>query len=177
MGAAAHRSGGQVGFVLSAATAAVGLYGTVVAFGLGPTFPLALGPESDGRPSIVRVAHDSAVSGPVKRGPQPSTGPERRRSVSPPRRSSYVSSKTTAEKPSPQTAPAAEASPPPPNTVTPNTVKPSAEPSPVPPATDPLPVVPPSATLPAPLPSAPVPVPVVPLPVELPELPALALGG
>src|SRR3989442_10867239 len=65
-------------FGLSAAAAAAVLYGAVVLFGLGPAFPVALGGSHDRSPSVVRVhAHDSAVSGPARRGPQPSAGPAR----------------------------------------------------------------------------------------------------
>jgi len=70
-------------FCLSAAAAAAVLYGAVVLFGLGPAFPVALGRSHDRGPSVVRVqAHDPAVSGPVQRGPQPSSGPARHRTAS-----------------------------------------------------------------------------------------------
>jgi len=67
-------------FGLSAAAAAAVLYGAVVLLGLGPGFPVALGRSHARGPSVVRVqAHDSVVSGPAQRGPQPSPGPARHR--------------------------------------------------------------------------------------------------
>ena len=82
MGSAVHKSSGWMRFCLSAAAAAAVLYGAVVLFGLGPAFPVALGRSHDRGPSVVRVqAHDPAVSGPVQRGPQPSSGPARHRAA------------------------------------------------------------------------------------------------
>jgi len=79
VGAAAHTSGGQLGFVLSATAAAAALYGAVVVFGLGPSSPTALG-ENNARPErAVRMsAPGPAAPRPALRGPQPSAGPARR---------------------------------------------------------------------------------------------------
>jgi hypothetical protein len=72
-----------VRFGLSATAAAAVLYGAVILFGLGPAPPSALGRNDDRSASVVRVPHDPAVSGPVQRGPQPSTGPARQSSRRP----------------------------------------------------------------------------------------------
>ena len=79
VGAAAHRSGGQARFFLSATAAAAALYGAVVVFGLGPSSPTALG-ESNARPDQTVRVHVSGPPAPrpALRGPQPSAGPARR---------------------------------------------------------------------------------------------------
>jgi hypothetical protein len=135
---------------------------------------LALGPQGDVRVSVVRVAHDPAVSGPAQRGPQPSSGPERHRSTSPARGNAHVSPSAGAEPPAPNALPTVETAPPP----TPATSNPEPSPSPAPaaepsspaPPADLVPVVSPSVTLAPPLPE-------VTLTVPLPELPSLPLGG
>ena len=176
MGAAAHKSGGEVGLVLSAATAAVGLYGAVVAFALGPDSPLALGPTSDNRAPVVRVAHVPAVTGLVKRGPQPSTRPERRHVDSPAR---HAGAQPRHEQPTPAAQQA-------PDTDTPAGESPTAVPPT--PVTAPAPA---PASAPAPTPAAPaeaeteltLPLPTVAVPTLpeapglLPEMPDLPLGG
>ena len=75
MGAAAHRSGGQLGFVLTATAAAAALYGVVVLFALGPPSPLALGEANVRPPQVVHIrVQDRAVTRPVPRRPQASAG-------------------------------------------------------------------------------------------------------
>jgi hypothetical protein len=82
VGAAAHRTDGQLRVILSAIAAAAALYGAVVCFGLGPTSPVALG-EVSVRPHPVVHVHmrvrDNAVPRPVQRLPQVSPGRAQRR--------------------------------------------------------------------------------------------------
>jgi hypothetical protein len=76
VGAAAHKSGDQVRFVLSSIAAAAALYGAVVLLGLGPTSPWALDREPVRPPQVVPLSvHDHVAPRPVRRGPQPSPGP------------------------------------------------------------------------------------------------------
>ena len=89
VGAAAHRTDGQLRLILSAIAAAAALYGAVVCFGLGPTSPVALGEVSVRPHPVVRVqvhVRDNAVPRPVKRLPQVSPG-RAQRPVTPVRRS------------------------------------------------------------------------------------------
>jgi hypothetical protein len=75
VGAAAHRSSGEVRLVLTSAAAAAALYGAVVLFGLGPSSPLALDLESARPQPAVHVrVHDLAAPDPVAREPQPLPG-------------------------------------------------------------------------------------------------------
>jgi hypothetical protein len=76
VGAAAHRSGDQLRFVLFSIAAAAALYGAVVLLGLGPTSPWALDREQARPPQVVPLSvHDHVAPRPVQRGPQPSPGP------------------------------------------------------------------------------------------------------
>jgi hypothetical protein len=77
---AAHKSGGETRLGLSATAAAAALYGAIILFGLGSASSSALNPNGDSRTPVVRLPHDSAVSGPALRLPQVSPGPGRQRS-------------------------------------------------------------------------------------------------
>jgi hypothetical protein len=77
---AAHKSGGEARLGLSATAAAAALYGAIILFGLGSASSSALNPNGDSRTPVVRLPHDSAVSGPALRLPQVSPGPGRQRS-------------------------------------------------------------------------------------------------
>jgi len=82
VGAAAHRTDGQLRLILSAIAAAAALYGAVVCFGLGPTSPVALGEVSVRPHPVVHVqmrVRDNAVPRPVQRLPQVSPGRAQRR--------------------------------------------------------------------------------------------------
>src|ERR671930_88150 len=73
VGAAAHRFGSDVRFILSATAAAAGLYTAVITFGPGPSPSPALGRDGDRGPAIVRVPHDRVVPVAASMRPQAST--------------------------------------------------------------------------------------------------------
>jgi len=80
MGLMSHTSGGKVKFGLASLAAAGALYCAVVIFDLGTSSPVALGSNNDRSSTVVRVPpRDLAVPGPVRRLPQVSPGPARRR--------------------------------------------------------------------------------------------------
>ena len=180
MRSAAKNSRGEARLGLSATAAAAALYGAVILFGLGAATPSAASPDELPSP-VVHLPHDPAASGPDRRLPQVSPGPDRQ----PPRSVSTLVSGNLAAVPAsaaddpeegpapapgqPPHAPAPASTPAPPGSPT------SAQTASQPPPTEPIVTVP-AVTVPSvTVPSVTVPtvtVPGVTLP-PAPELPAL----
>ena len=81
MGSAAKNSRGEARLGFSATAAAAALYGAVILFGVGAAAPSAAGPD-ELRSPVVHLPHDPAASGPERRLPQVSPGPDRQPSRS-----------------------------------------------------------------------------------------------
>jgi hypothetical protein len=75
VGSAAKNSRGEARLGFSATAAAAALYGAVILFGVGPATPSAAGPD-ELRSPVVHLPHDPAASGPERRLPQVSPGPD-----------------------------------------------------------------------------------------------------
>jgi hypothetical protein len=173
MGLARRNPGGQTRLGLSATAGSAVLYGAIVVFGIGSASPSALDVGGDRHGSVVLVpGHADIVPGSVKKLPQASPEPGRKRSrVRPqPARTEVVAAPspepTTAEsQPAPAPPRGKESTSP---AVSSSSTAPVAEPTPD--LTIPTLTVP---ELPAPLPTLPVQlpelsVPPLPLPVALP---------
>ena len=117
MGLATHNPSGEVRLGLRATAASAVLYGAVVLFGGGSSFPVALDVGGSARhPSVVLIAkHADTVSGPVQKLPQASPGPRRHRSRTRPHpRRPVIGSTTSAVPPTVESAPLPRPQPPPP---------------------------------------------------------------
>jgi hypothetical protein len=185
MGSAAHHSGSQLRFGLSATVASAVLYAAVVLLGLGPASSSAQGREADRNTPVVRVTRDPTVSGPGSRLPQVSPGPARRQARHRPRvQRGRVTTVTTTPTAASGAAPGSPASPvtPEPNPVATSALTSVAEASATSPTTttpsDPDPILTVRTVtvpdLPVTVPTSPVPL-APPQTVQVPTVPSLPL--